>query len=60
MVIELLRENRNERTKWAIAGPLRVVVQGSVQIKMQGDELVGTEAFATGVKGSKCLCIHQR
>lgn len=58
MAIELSRENRNERTKWVIAGLLYVVVQGSVQIKMQGDELVGTEAFATRVKGSKCLYIH--
>ena len=58
MAIELSRENRNERTKGVIARLLCVVVQGFVQIKMQGDELVGTEVFAAGMKGSKCFYIH--
>ena len=58
VAIELLREDRDERAKRVIAGPLRVVVQGPMQIKMQGDELVGTETLATRVKGRKCLHVY--
>ena len=58
MAIELSREDRDERTKQAVSGP-RTVVGRSVQIKMQGYELVCAEAFATGVQGPKCLHVHQ-
>ena len=58
MAIELSRENRDERTKQAVSG-LHVVVRRSVQTKMQGDELVGAEAFVTRVKGPKRLHVHQ-
>lgn len=59
MTVELLRENREERAKQAIGGLLRTV-QRLVQIKMEGDELVGTKKFATRVQGGKRLDVHQR
>jgi len=58
MAIELSREDRDERTKQAVSG-LHVVVGRSVQVKMQGDELVCAESFATRVKGLKRLHVHQ-
>ena len=60
MVIELSGKNRDEGAKQAVGGFLRIAVQRSVQIKMQGYELVGTEAFAARVEGRKCLHVHQR
>lgn len=59
MAIELSREDRDERTKQAVSGLHATVVRRSVQIKMQGDELVCAEAFATRVQGPKCLHVHQ-
>jgi hypothetical protein len=59
MAVELPRENRDERTKCFIGGLLRIA-QGPVQIEMEGDELVGTEKFTTGVQGGKRLDVHQR
>jgi len=60
MAVELSRENRDERTKQVVGGLLPVVVQRFVYIKMQGDELVGTEAFPTRVEGGERLHVHQR
>lgn len=59
MATEISRENRDERTKQAVSG-LHVFARRLVQIKMQGNELMGAEAFATRVKGPKCLHVHQR
>jgi len=60
MAVKLSRENRDERIKQAVGGLLPVVVRRSAQIKMQGDELVGTETFPTRVKGGERLHVHQR
>lgn len=58
MAVEFPRENRDKRTKWATDGLLRVAAQGSMEIEMQGDKLVGAETFAARVKG--CNRLHVR
>ena len=59
MAIELPRENRDEGTKRVTSGLLRIV-QWFVQIKMEGDELMGTEKFAAKIQGGNCLDVYQR
>lgn len=58
MAIELSREDRYKRAKKVVGG-VHIVIGRFVQVKVQGDELVGTEAFTTRVKGPKRLHVHQ-
>jgi hypothetical protein len=59
VAIELPGKNRDEGTEKVITRLLSTI-QRLVQIKMERDELMGTETFATRVKGDKCLDVHQR
>ena len=59
MGIKLPRENRDKRTK-LVVDRLVDIVWRFVQIKMEGNELVGTEMFAMRVEWGKRLNVHQR